>query len=154
MKLEDEVELLRRIPLFAKIDPARLKLLAFASDRVTFDAGQDMFHQGDMGDAAYLVLEGNADILVDAPTGAIKVASVGKNALVGEIAILCDVPRNATVKPVTKLAALKITKEHFLRLITDFPEMAIEIMRVLAARISATNEELTAARRQLAETVH
>ncbi|MFV2092302.1 MAG: cyclic nucleotide-binding domain-containing protein [Hyphomicrobiales bacterium] len=151
MKLEDEVELLRRIPLFAKIDPARLKLLAFTSDRVTFDAEQDMFHQGDMGDAAYLVLEGTADILVDTPAGAIKVASVGKNALVGEIAILCDVPRNATVKPKTKLEALKITKEHFLQLITDFPEMAIEIMRVLAARISATNEELTAARRELAQ---
>lgn len=151
MKLEDEVDLLRRIPLFAKIEPSRLKLLAFTSDRVTYEPGQDMFHQGDIGDAAYLILTGEADIVVDAPTGPVTVASVGKNALVGEIAILCDAPRNATVRPTSRLDALKIKKEHFLRLITEFPELAIEVMRVLANRVSATNDELTAAKRQLRE---
>ncbi|VAW14083.1 cAMP-binding proteins - catabolite gene activator and regulatory subunit of cAMP-dependent protein kinases [hydrothermal vent metagenome] len=151
MKLEDEVELLRRIPLFAKLEPSRLKLLAFTSERMAFEPGQDMFHQGDIGDAAYLILSGEADVLVDTPSGPITVASVGKNALVGEISILCDAPRNATVRPTAKLDALKIKKEHFLRLITEFPEMAIEVMRVLANRVSATNEELSAAKRQLRE---
>jgi len=151
MKLEDEVELLRRIPLFAKIEPSRLKLLAFTSDRMTFEPGQEMFHQGDIGDAAYLILSGEADILVDTPSGPITVASVGKNALVGEISILCDAPRNATVRPKDQLEALKIKKEHFLRLITEFPEMAIEVMRVLANRVSATNDELSLAKRQLQE---
>jgi len=151
MKLEDEVELLRRIPLFAKIEPSRLKLLAFTSDRMTFEPGQEMFHQGDIGDAAYLILSGEADILVDTPSGPITVASIGKNALVGEISILCDAPRNATVRPKGQLDALKIKKEHFLRLITEFPEMAIEVMRVLANRVSATNDELSLAKRQLQE---
>ncbi len=151
MKLEDEVELLRRIPLFAKIEPSRLKLLAFTSDRMTFEPGQEMFHQGDIGDAAYLILSGEADILVDTSSGPITVASIGRNALVGEISILCDAPRNATVRPKGKLEALKIKKEHFLRLITEFPEMAIEVMRVLANRVSATNDELSLAKRQLKE---
>ena len=52
MSIVEEVELLRRIPLFAKIDPARLKLLAFTSDRVTFEAGQKLFEQGEGGDSA------------------------------------------------------------------------------------------------------
>lgn len=151
MKLEDEVEVLRRIPLFAKIEPSRLKLLAFTSDRVTFEPGQDMFQQGDLGDAAYLILVGDADVVIDTPSGPVTVASIHKNALVGEIAILCDAPRNATIRPTSKLDALKIKKDHFLRLITEFPEMAIEVMRVLANRVSATNDELSDAKRQLSE---
>lgn len=151
MKLEDEVEVLRRIPLFAKIEPSRLKLLAFTSDRLSFEPGQDIFHQGDSGDAAYLILAGEVDIVVDTPTGPVTVATVRKNALVGEIAILCDAPRNATVRPRSHVEALKINKDHFLRLLTEFPEMAVEVMRALANRISATNDELTAAKRQLRE---
>jgi CRP-like cAMP-binding protein len=151
MKLDEEVELLRRIPLFAKIEPSRLKLLAFTSDRVTFQPGQELCHQGDIGDAAYLIVDGEADILIDAPTGPVTIATLGKNALIGEIAIINDVPRTATVKSTRKLEALKIKKDHFLRLVTEFPEMAIEIMRVLATRLSNTNEELADARRKLTE---
>ncbi len=50
--LSDEVDLLRRIPLFAQIDPSKLKLLAFTSERVAFEEGQTLFKQGDEGDAA------------------------------------------------------------------------------------------------------
>jgi hypothetical protein len=58
--------------------------------------GHDVLDE-DYGDAAYIILEGDADILVDSPKGAIKVTSLGKNDIIGEIAILCDVPRTATV---------------------------------------------------------
>ena len=85
-KLDEEVELLRRIPIFAKIEPARLKLLAFTSERVTYEPGQEICRQGDIGDAAYLVISGEAGILVDTPTGPLQIAEVSKNALVGEIA--------------------------------------------------------------------
>ena len=52
MTLEDEVGVLRRIPLFAKVEPSKLKLLAFTSQRMVFSKGQELFHQGDPGDAA------------------------------------------------------------------------------------------------------
>jgi len=148
MLLRDEVEMLRRVPIFARIAPAKLKLLAFTSDRVTYRAGQILFHQGDLGDAAYVVLAGTADILVDTPNGEIKVADVDVNSIVGEIAILCDVSRTATVKATSNVEALRISKEHFLKLLSDFPEMAVDIMRVLADRLNHTTAELTAARSQ------
>ena len=56
MLLRDEVEMLRRVPIFSRIAPAKLKLLAFTSDRMTYNAGQNLFRQGDVGDAAYVVL--------------------------------------------------------------------------------------------------
>ena len=97
MSLIKDVEVLRSIPIFAKIEPAKLKLLAFTSERLQFMDGDEICHQGEVGDAAYIILDGEADVLVDTPGGALRVATVGKNDIIGEIAILCDVPRTATV---------------------------------------------------------
>jgi CRP-like cAMP-binding protein len=146
MLLNDEVGMLRKVPLFSRVAPAKLKLLAFTSDRVRYNEGQVLFRQGDEGDAAYVVLSGKAEVIVDSSAGEIKVAEVEPNEIVGEIAILCDVSRTATVKAATPLEVLKIRKDHFLRLLTEFPEMTIEIVKVLADRLSHTTAELTAAR--------
>ena len=142
MSLNEEVDLLRSIPLFTRIEPSKLKLLAFTSERLTFRSGQDLCVQGDMGDAAYIIIEGDADVLVDTPNGVITVAQVGKNDFVGEIAILCDVPRTATVRATSDLTALKISKDLFFRLVCEFPQMAVEIMRVLAHRLERTTSQL------------
>jgi len=149
MILKDEVELLRRVPLFAGVEPSKLKLLAFTSDRMSFEAGQTLFEQGDPGDAAYVVLNGSAEVLVNRAGSQIKVADLEQNAIVGEIAILCDVPRTATVRAHERLETLKISKDQFLRLLAEFPDMAIEIMRVLADRLGRTTAELSEARAQL-----
>jgi CRP-like cAMP-binding protein len=145
MSLQEEVEILRRIPLFARMETARLKLLAFTSQRLSFEAGQALFHQGEPGDSAYILIEGEADVSIDSPGGPIVVATLGRHAIVGEIAILCDVPRTATVTAKTDLHALRIDKETFFRLVNEFPQMAVEIMRELAQRLEKSNQQLRAA---------
>ncbi|WP_119167289.1 cyclic nucleotide-binding domain-containing protein [Algihabitans albus] len=142
MGLEQEVEVLRRIPLFANLEPARLKLMAFASERMTFKPDQALCREGDPGDAAYIIVDGKADILKDTVDGPVKVAEVGRNAIIGEIAILIDVPRTASVVATDELTALKITTDLFYRLLADFPEMGVEIMRVLARRLEETTDKL------------
>lgn len=146
MSLEQEVATLKRIPLFANIDTARLKLMAFASQRMSFKDGQALCEQGDAGDAAYIIIEGTADVLIETGDGPLKVATVGSNDIIGEIAILIDVPRTATVRANGEVVTLKITKDLFFRMVSDFPEIAIEVMRVLAHRLEKTNEQLRAAR--------
>jgi CRP/FNR family cyclic AMP-dependent transcriptional regulator len=147
--LSDEVDLLRRIPLFAQIDPSKLKLLAFTSERVVFEADQVVFKQGDEGDAAYVIMEGEADVLVNASAGEIVLATVGRNDFVGEIAILCDVPRTATIRAKSQLETLKVNKETFIRLMSEFPEMSIEVMRELADRLVKTSADLANSREKL-----
>ncbi|HJQ57487.1 MAG TPA: cyclic nucleotide-binding domain-containing protein [Vineibacter sp.] len=149
MSIHEEVEMLKSVPIFAKMEPARLKLIAFTSDRLTFDAGQELCHQGDIGDAMYVILSGSADVLRDSPSGPIKVAELKRKAFVGEMAILSDQPRNATVTAHEKLTVLKIPKEMFFRLIDEVPQMAIEIMRELAHRVEDMNVKLTEARAAL-----
>ena len=142
MSIDEEVEILRRIPIFAKIYPAKLKLMAFASERVTYKPGQALFRQGERGEAAFIVLQGTADVLIDGSAGPLRVASLSENEIIGEIAILCDVPRTATVKARTELVALVISKDLFFRMINEFPQMAVEIMRELAQRLERTNAKL------------
>jgi CRP/FNR family transcriptional regulator, cyclic AMP receptor protein len=151
MSLTKDVAVLRKVPLFAKVEPAKLKLLAFTSERLAYLSGDELFHQGDYGDAAYIILEGEADVLVDTAGGAVNVATLGKNQIIGEIAILCDVPRTATVVAHGDLETLRVSKEGFLQLVSQFPQVGIEVMNELASKLSRTTQALTAVRARLDE---
>jgi CRP-like cAMP-binding protein len=87
MSLEQEVELVRRFPIFSRIQPAMQKLLCFSSERLTYEAGQVIFRAGDMADAAYVVIDGSIEISVPTPKGPLVVSTVGRNEIIGEIAI-------------------------------------------------------------------
>src|SRR5215813_11039858 len=145
MSLKQEFELLRRVPIFTEIEPAKLKLLAFMSERVAFDPGKLLMGQGDPADAAYLIIEGHAEVIAETPAGPVILATVGANEIVGEMGILCNAPRNATVRAKDRLIALRISKELFMRMVREFPNMAVFIMQVLAHRVESTNNQLRGA---------
>jgi len=150
MNLNEEVEVLKGVPIFAKMEPAKLKLLAFTGERMTFGAGQEVCHQGDLGDAMYVILGGVADVLIDTEKGQIRVAELKKNGFFGETAILLAAPRNATTKASESLLTLKISKDMFYSLVAEVPQMAIEVMRELAHRVEETNKKLSEATAKLA----
>ena len=146
MSLEQEVELIRQFPIFSKIQPAMQKLLCFSAERLTYDAGQVMFNAGDAADAAYVVIDGTVEISVPTPSGPIVINTMTKNEILGEIAIVGDVPRTATAKALTKLETLKISKELFNKIIRENPDAAIELIKILAGRLANTTSQLTQTR--------
>ena len=135
MTLTEEVAALKKHPFFEKIDSSRLKLLAFASERQSFLTDQFLVREGEIGACAYLILHGRAEVLFQTEHGFFKVGEVGKNDVVGEISILCDVPRLASIRALTEIDALKISKDVFLSMAHEFPDMALEIIRVLGSRL-------------------
>ncbi|MBJ3777155.1 cyclic nucleotide-binding domain-containing protein [Acuticoccus mangrovi] len=151
MSLESDAAALRKIPLFRNVDDQKLRLLAFLSERVRFDAGENLVEEGDFGDTAYIILAGNADVVIQSVNGEQLVATVKENDIVGEIAILIDVPRTATVRATSDLVALAVSKEHFFKLLTNFPDMAVEVMRALAHRLERTTREFGRLRAALAD---
>ena len=142
MSLQEEVEILRKIPLFSRIEPAKLKLLAFTSERLNYGAGDVLFRQGDEGDAAFVIIAGKAEVSIDTDKGPLTVATLEDHDFVGEISILCDVPRTATVTASAPLEALRIKKDLFFQMVREFPEIAVEIMRELAHRLELANARL------------
>lgn len=145
MSLKQEFELLRRVPIFADIEPSKLKLLAFMSERVGFDPGKQLMQQGDPADAAYLIIDGYAEVILETPSGPVIVATLGANEIVGEMGILGNVPRAATVRAKDRLIALRISKEPFMRMVREFPTMAVSMMQELAHRLELTNNQLSSA---------
>ena len=83
MSLKQEFELLRRVPIFAEIEPSKLKLLAFMSERVGFDPGKNLMRQGDPADAAYLIIDGQAEVVLKA-ADVVALPAVEGNGDVGE----------------------------------------------------------------------
>jgi CRP-like cAMP-binding protein len=148
--LNTEVDLLRRVPLFSGIEPARLKLLAYTSDVVTYRETQVLFKHGDVGDAAYVIIKGDAEVIVPSDGGDIAVAVLHDGDILGEIAILCDTPRNATIRAKGEVKALRIRKEAFIELLHQFPEMAVKVTQLLAERLTKTTADLVKARADLA----
>lgn len=142
MSLDIEVDALRNVPIFRGIEPAKLRLLAFISERNQYQSGENLCRQGEQGDAAFIILDGKADVIVHSDAGDKKVASFKENDIVGEIAILCDVPRTATVRAVSDMNVLTVSKDNFLKLMQEFPDMSLEVMRVLAQRLEATTRDL------------
>ncbi len=140
MSLKEELGIIKNIPLFSKIDPACLKLLAFASDRLTFADGQFFFHTGDQCDGAYVILEGEAEVLAGEADA--LVAKLGPNDLIGEIAMICNKPRSASVRALGTVTVLRIPTDVFMPMLTEFPEMALEVAIELAHRLDRTTQKL------------
>ena len=150
MSLKEEVELLQRIPLFQHIEPAKLKLLAFTSDRLSYEQGDVLFRQHEISDSTYVIVEGKVDVWLEAREPGrerIKVAELGAGAIVGEMGVLCDQPRSATIEAASHVVALKIGREVFFDMLRQFPQMSVAVMRDLARRLDATNAKLLAVTR-------
>ena len=149
MSIHSEVDLLRKIPLFANIDTAKLKLLAFTSERLTFPSGAVLFREGERGDSAYLILSGQVDVAVNSPKGRVSVSTIKEHSIVGEMALRGDMPRTATISAIEQVETLKIKKDQFFQMLRDLPQMTLEIMRELAVRLNNANRELSAAHARL-----
>ncbi len=150
MGLAEEVEIIKLITLYKNIDPAKLKLMCFASERMTFKKGEILCRQGESGDSAFIILEGAVDVQVERDEGTKKIVeTLTQNDIVGEIALLCDVNRTATVIAKGDLTTLKVTKDLFFGLVKDFPEIGVEIMREIAYRLVKTTAKLVDTEGQL-----
>jgi predicted acylesterase/phospholipase RssA len=123
--------------LFGGLDAATLDALVDALDVVRMHGGEPLFSQGDVGDAAYLVLSGRLRVerTDGGRTGVIR--EVGRGELVGELALLTGAPRSATVRAVRDTELGRLPRERFEPLLRAHPSLAIEITRMLAGWLAA-----------------
>ena len=137
-----EVDLLAKIPLFAGMERSKLKLLAFTSERQDFEKGQVLFNQGDPGDRAFVIVEGAVDVIVDTPDGPQVLSNPGRGDVIGELALLCEEPRTATVKANQPLTVLSISSDVFFRLIQENPDVSVALTRIVAKRLIQTMKQM------------
>ena len=114
---DDELSLLRGVPLLDALPLPALESVARQLDHVVVPAGETVFRQGDAGDRFYVVVAGTADVIGDG----LLVASLGPGDSFGEIALLRRVPRTATVRAVDELRLESLRADRFLALMTGSP---------------------------------
>ena len=152
--IDDEVALLRTVPFFETMEPGKLKLLAYVSERLEFEDGDVVFEQDSAGGDVYFILAGMADVMTQMDGNTVFVARLDRHALFGEMSLFCDLPRTAGVQAHGHLAVLRIPGEAFLALIKEEPALALRIIRELALRLARTTRNLTVAQTAMKGTPH
>ena len=114
------IEILKNIPFFAELSEEDLNKIIETVKMEYFPADHVIFNQGDPGDIMYVIKRGQIQVIRD---NAI-LATLSDNAFFGEMALVSDEPRNATIKTVTDLEVLTLTKEDFKHLLESSPSIA------------------------------
>ena len=127
------VVLLRGVPFFAALPTPELERLALALREVETAAGATVFREGDRGDRFYVIREGEAEIEVDGRRG----RTLGAGDHFGEIALVRDVPRTATVRALHDLRLSALDREVFLATLARDPATAEAAGNIVAARLAS-----------------
>lgn len=151
MDLAEETDLLRKIPMFAKMDTSRLKLLAFASEIVSFEDGDIVFNSGDSADFAYVIMDGAVDIVTVTERGPVVTDTLAQNQLIGELGLLNNAPRNATLVANGTLRVMKITGDMFFRLLRENSEVALDVIRMLSDKLSRSHALVESLQKHIAQ---
>ncbi len=132
---------LRKSPLFEGLSDQELQQLVDNAEHVTFRAGDILMQQGEPGDSAHVILNGGFEIQKQSGQSVITI-DVGKpGEIIGEMALLSNAPRSATVVAITESKTLCISQEAFEKLLSTSPSATLAVLRWVMARLSQ-NESL------------
>ncbi len=146
MRADEKIIFLKGASLFAGLAPALLGRIAEVSEEVYYAPGAMVFEQGEVADALYCVLEGEASLLLDSH----PVRRFRPGEVFGEMGILGYQKRSGGIRAETDLLLLKLSKEAFDELFELEAALRIGIVREIGDKIRATNERELALVRELA----
>ena len=135
MSVNSDVQMLQRVPLFSKVDPAHLQVMVFSSKRETINEGSFVFKKGKTGAAAYFVLSGRGVVRSSNDSSSPIIARVEKGTLLAETSMVGGIPYSISVQADKKMQVLKLTNETFTRICEEFPEVGKEVLGVLADKL-------------------
>lgn len=142
MDLDETARVLKSIPLFSKLEPSKLKLLAFASDQFVYDDGEVVFGISETADAAYFIESGEAEVFIDRDDKHVKVNHLYAHDVFGEMALFLSSGRSATVVAKGQLKAMRLDGDMFIKMVTQNPDAALGVMIALSEKIANTSEQV------------
>ena len=135
------LDLLRNVPLFSGLPEEDLERLCVGTEDVRLPAGELLFSEGDEGDRAFVVLNGQIEIVKAAAGGEVLLA-VQTEGVVGEMALLEDAPRNASVRARSDATLLAIPKARLDELLESSPSASRAFFAVMLSRWRDTQSSL------------
>jgi type IV pilus assembly protein PilB len=141
--IEEIAAFLARVPLFARVSPQYNQAIAQRLEQRTFEKGQVIFNEGDVGDVLYVIRHGVVGVFTVEPLVGLQFEAVrlrGGQAF-GEMALLTEERRTATCKALEHTELFALPRAAFMRVLERIPEVGIAIAQQLAERIIALNKE-------------
>lgn len=134
MRLRNDAKskLLATVPLFAGCSRRELSRIASLADEIDLPAGQVLTREGKKGREFCVLISGSADVR----KGKKKVATLGAGDFFGEIALILDAPRSATVDARTDVRILVVERRAFKQLMDEMPSIQSKVLEALAARLA------------------
>ena len=130
-----KIELIKNIPLFARLSRKELADVAALADEIDFPGDKEIIREGERGREFFVLLDGGADVIRSGQ----RIAHLAKGDFVGEIAVIARVPRNATVKTTEPTRALVITDQALRGLLRRMPDMQLKVLQAVAERVVASH---------------
>jgi CRP/FNR family cyclic AMP-dependent transcriptional regulator len=132
MARDEYLKHLAAVPLFSRCTKQQLQEIGQVADELTVPAGRVLTRQGDFGFELFVIIEGTAAVSRDGR----QVATVGRGGVVGELAVIAQTPRNATVTAETELDVLVLTASGLSQLLDDIPGLAKHLLYEIAVRMA------------------
>jgi CRP/FNR family transcriptional regulator, cyclic AMP receptor protein len=132
LRRNEKVELIKKVPLFSGCSKRDLEQIAQIADEIDLAEGKEMTREGSRGREFFVLLEGDADVT----KGGSSINKLGAGDFFGEIALVSDSPRTATVTATSPVRALVITDRSFRRLLDEQPEIQRKVLVELAERLA------------------
>ena len=145
MDINEEAKQLSRVPLFSKLDAAKLKLIAFTSEQLALRDDDYLFYENEPSDSVYLILDGALEVMIEREDKTREAMVVlGKNMLIGEMGVISNAPRSASIRSSGESSVLKIESETFMDLLSENPSMSLHVMRELTDKLNRTHQQAVA----------
>ena len=138
---DTKVQALKRAPLFEGLSRKELVLLARVTEDLEVPAGKVLCREGETGQEFFVIVEGKTDVTSKGK----RVATRGDGDFVGEIALLEDTKRTATVTAKTPLRLFVLTRRDFRRLVNENPSVERKVLQALARRVVELSTDPTLA---------
>ncbi len=133
----EKVLFLKSIDLFRALPSEELAQIAEIAEEQPLAKGDSVFGEGEPGDALYLIVEGKVKV----HKGDKQLAQLGLRDVFGEMAVLDSEPRSASVTVVEDAVLLKIGRDDFRDILSERPEIAMGVMKVLTRRLRETSKK-------------
>ena len=134
---------LRSLPMFATFSPEQMRALAAMVTRRSAPRGSAIMREGDPIDSLYIVISGRLKVMMGEADGKETILSIlGKGEFFGDMGVIDDGPRSATVVAIEPCELLAITRQAFRRCLGGNPDLAMAVMRVLVRRLREADRKI------------
>jgi hypothetical protein len=142
--LTDKILHLKNIEIFADLSVNELAAIAAVTEEAAFDADEQVFREGDVGDTLYLVLDGNVAVIKDCNREKeIELDTIGAGDYFGEMALFGDDRRSATIRVKHAARFLTLHKQELQEIVREYPQIALHVCRVLSMRIRGLHGKIS-----------